>query len=216
MLSGLILLDQIKLNKLYKKLLFYLLGILKFLWDRENHGKVFYCMVLLVQVRHILPKHVLQKWKKVPSFLLVQVISCQNTLDNQRKLSRLYLAWQEKRSHQSSLLTKLTQWEEIEEMDKTKQVEESKHNFQFKWMELEHNKLVFQFLEQPIFLGLLIQLLEEDLKEEFISVFQMKLQEKGYAKNYVLQLQTIQMNKILLNQVKYLKGNIVFIQLLRI
>ena len=120
-------------------------------------------------------------------------------LGNLKKLSRLSLAWLEKRSLQLSLLMRLTQWEEIEETVKTRQVEELKRSFWFKWMELEQNKLEFWFLEQPIFLGPLIQPLEEDSKEEFILVFQTRGQEKAYAKNYVEQLPTISMNKILLN-----------------
>lgn len=126
MSNGQTLQDSRWLSKRCTRLLFCPSDFLKCLQVHENRGKAFCCMVHQVLVRPISLRHVLQKWKKAHFSRLVQATSCQNMSESLRRLSRLFSRWLERRNQLSSSLMRLTRWWETDQMDKTKQVEESR------------------------------------------------------------------------------------------
>ena len=63
-LNGMMLEDWIKQKKYCKKPLFYLSNSLKFLLEKEHHGKESCSMALLGQEKLFLQRHVLRKWKE--------------------------------------------------------------------------------------------------------------------------------------------------------
>lgn len=97
-------------------------------------------------------------------------------LERVKSLLNLYSTSQEKKNHQLFSLMKSILCAEIDLMVKMKHQEESKRSFWFKCKVLAMMILVCLFWELQICHGLLILLLEEDSREEFIFLSQnMKL-----------------------------------------
>ena len=103
----------------------------KFLLVVENHGKEFYCMVLQGQEKHIWQKLVLLRLKEHFFQYLLQIWWI-SMLVNLKKWSKLCLIWQDRKNLQLYSLMKLTQCVVIDLMEKTKLLEEWKHNSWFK------------------------------------------------------------------------------------
>lgn len=80
-------------------------------------------MAHLVQAKPISPKPAQLRWKKEHSSQLVQVTSCRNTSESQKRSLKLCSIWPENRNRQSFSSTKSIQWLGTDLMEKMKQAE---------------------------------------------------------------------------------------------
>lgn len=160
----------------FKKPWSYQLDSHKFSMKSENHGREFCSTDHLEPVRHFWPKLVPQK--QMPHSSLFQVLVWwANMLEKQKKWSRHCSILPEKRNHLLSSLMSVIHYSLLDLIMKTRPLEGQKPNSWLKCKEWEEMIRVSWFLVLQIFLGPLIQPLEEDLRKESISLFQMKYQE---------------------------------------